>query len=231
MEKNVEHRKVVKCIYSIADGTDMVKKELTEIAEHPALQLAALAIPIVGQYASSILSIWVNDRQQRRLHELFILMKEEMEKLEKTRVDFRYLKSEQFADLMMQIAVESIKSRYREKMQVFCQIMSGAVVFEGKKYRQYCEDYVYVVSDLTPADMTVAAEIFRQQEGMPKVFPKSNPKINELSAAKERGWDTITRKCNLNATRFQLSLVKLERAGLIHELVGYLDNAGRGFMS
>jgi hypothetical protein len=199
-----------------------------KIIEHPAIQTAVLTIPIVGPYVSSILSIWMNDTQQRRLRNFIIEMASEMQTLEESRVDFNYFRSEEFEDLMMLIAERSSKTRHHEKYRMFCQILRSVSTFEGKAYRRYAEDCVDIVSDLSPSDMVLAAKIFEQQETMPKTFPKANPTVNELLEVKDRGWANLQKQCRLSEVALQLSLVKLERQGLIRELVGYLDNAGQG---
>jgi hypothetical protein len=195
---------------------------------NPAFQQAVLMYPEAGPIVHAVLSAANTVLFQTRLTNMIHILNSELQLLDERKIDIPYLETDEFKDLVLQIIQQSIRTRHRERILTFVQILSGSISIDGKKYRSYSEDFVYIISDLTPTDMTIAEHIFMQQKDMHIPTGRYHKYANELKEVKKMGWDNICQECNLDDVSFQLSLIKLSRAGLIRELVGYLDNAGQG---
>jgi len=65
-----------------------------------------------------------------------------------------------------------LKTRYEEKIRLYCKILAGSVSLDNINERSSAEDY-----DLTPGDLRVALEIYRQQEDMPAQFDGENTEL------------------------------------------------------
>jgi hypothetical protein len=83
------------------------------------------------------------------------------------------------------------------------------------------------LSELSPIDLLVGLEIYKQQKYMPEKFDAESNENTELKFIVNNGWHNIRNTCGLDEADLNIALAKLSRAGLIKEIVGmYLNYTG-----
>lgn len=142
-------------------------------------------------------------------------------------VDFEYINGEEFYDTLRRVIEYSIRTRHQEKIRWYCRILIGSALLDNINERQSAEDFLVFLSELTTTDLRVGKEIYEQQKAMPEKFDVNSTNSNELQSILSIGWSGIPEKLGLSEMDFNISLIKLARAGLIKEIVGtYTGYAG-----
>lgn len=130
-----------------------------------------------------------------------------------------YINSEEFYDTIRRVIEYSIRTRDQEKIRWYCRILIGSALLDNIKERHSAEDFLIFLSELKETDLLIGKEIYEQQKDMPEKFDIDSDKT-ELKFIVERKWHEIKTKFGLSEVDFNISLIKLSRAGLIKEIVG-----------
>jgi hypothetical protein len=77
-----------------------------------------------------------------------------------------------------------------------------------------------ILDDLAPKDLIVLKNMYKQQKDMQPYYQPEDNEFNELKTVELAGWNELQQVCNLNDADFKISLIKLSRCGLIHEIIG-----------
>ena len=165
--------------------------------------------------------------QKQRIVDSIILLHEEIDRLDKTKIDTESMKEEWFFDLFYKHLDNSLKTRFRERIRLNCKILAGAVSSDNVHNRQHAEDFLSLVADLTPTDIMLGLKIYGQQKNRPAEFDFNSQDNTELKFIVKSGWHDLQRLSNLGDEEFRLALLKLTNAGLIKEIVGmYMNYTG-----
>lgn len=210
----------------ILKATDDVLEKATKIySSNLDLRNSICQIPIIGYALDAIFIDLGKQYYEKRVIQVIQLLREEMflieESIEESKVDKEFLETEEFFDLVIRIMEYSVKTRQREKVRLNCSILAGSILIENKDLRNSAEDLLILIRDLSPIDLKVAKEIYKQQENKPDKFDdEGNSNFNELHFVDSSGWDKLPGLCKLEVGDFRLALTKLSNAGLIKEIVG-----------
>lgn len=160
------------------------------------------------------------DFQQKRLVQAIQLLHQEMSLIDESKIDKQFLQTEEFIDLIVKAIENSVKTRHKDRVLLNCKILSGSILIENKEIRHSAEDLLVLISDLTPIDLKVAKEIYKQQKDKPEKFDMEEDKNNALFFVRNAGWDNLRQICELDESDFLLSLHKLSNAHLVEQVVG-----------
>lgn len=78
-----------------------------------------------------------------------------MQGVKEDSIDQEFLTSETFIDLVLNAVDTAARTRDREKIRLVAQILRGAIV-EGERGDYSPEEYLHLISDLTPQELKVA---------------------------------------------------------------------------
>jgi hypothetical protein len=202
-----------------------INNALIRYIETPAFRGMVASIPYVGSSIDAILSSSGEIIRQRRIDQTISGLKEEMVGIEEKKIDKKFLESEEFYDIALDVFRYSIRTRHTTKVILYCKILAGSVLLDNSHERHSAEDFLGFISELSPIDIRVAAEIYKQQSRAPEVFDSEEK--TQLKFIVNAGWHNIRKICKLDETDFQIALSKLSRAGLIKEIVGmYIEYTG-----
>jgi hypothetical protein len=196
-----------------------IEKGIEIYNQNVGLRYVINQIPIVGFFIDNFFGKTGAEIQERRLMQTIQFLHELTDKIDKTKVDYDFLESEEFTDLIVKIFQNSVKTRHKDKILLNCKILAGSILTENRDIRHSAEDLLVLVSELSPTDLKIASEIYEQQKDKPAKFDFEKG-YGELNFITEKGWDNVQRFCKLDDSDFRLGLTKLSNAGLIKEVVG-----------
>jgi hypothetical protein len=185
------------------------------------VELRTAIDPALEFVCMSMVSLFREDR----LATYISTLNDEIDNLGKSKIDWEFIKSDEFSDLFVKATDNSLKTRFRERIQLNCKILVGSISVENVRQRNFGEDCLILVADLNPVDIMLGLKIYEQQKERPKEFSLDSSKgQTEFDFVIESGWHKLQDACRLDDVRFQTSLHKLSRAGMIKEVVGMYVN-------
>ena len=150
-----------------------------------------------------------------------------MSQINESIIDLSFLTTEEFYDIFRKTFENCLRTRHNDKIRLNCKILVGSIVLDNKSERHSTEDFLSFISELSPTDLQVGMEIYKQQKDKPDKFDMESDTNTELKFVVNNGWHTIQGICNLSEDNFKISLYKLSRAGLVKEIVGaYVSYSG-----
>jgi hypothetical protein len=190
------------------------------------LRNAINQVPGIGNILDYILVNLGQGFQQRRLIQTMKDLREEMTQINEAMIDQSFLTTEEFCDILRKTIESCLRTRHN-KIRLYCKILAGSVILDNKDERHSVEDFLSFISELSPIDLLVGLEIYKQQKIMPEKFDVESNENTELKFIVNSGWHNICNTCGLNEADLNIALAKLSRAGLIKEIVGmYLNYTG-----
>jgi hypothetical protein len=184
------------------------------------LRQAICYIPGIGIALDSVLRGSGQGFQQRRVFETIQCMYEEMSQINASKIEKSFLDTEEFYDFIMKTIENCSKTRHNDKIRLYCKILVGVVLIDNGNHRHSVEDFLSLLSELSPTDLLVGLQIYRQQKNMPEKFDLDSQENTELEFTVQTGWHEIRNTLEMQDTDFKIALYKLSRAGLIKEIVG-----------
>src|SRR6266511_3100305 len=119
---------------------ESAEKGIQIYSQNFGLRTAINQIPIVGSFIDKLIIDFGRDIQQRRLVELFQLLRQGMTLINESKIDKAFLESEEFVDLIIKTIENSMKTRSREKIWLNCRILTGSILTENTEIRHSSED-------------------------------------------------------------------------------------------
>ena len=100
--------------------------------------------------------------RKQRVIDSIIILHEEIDRLDKTKIDTESLKEEWFFDLFNKTFDNCVNTRFRERIRLNCKIFAGAISLDNVRNRQQAEDFLSFVAELTPTDIMLGLKIYQQ---------------------------------------------------------------------
>jgi hypothetical protein len=189
-------------------------------SQNTALRTAVNLIPGIGPTIDLILSSGGQNIQTRRIVETITDLKNEMNAISESKIDRKFLDTEEFYDYMMRTFERCSRTRHNEKRIFYCKILAHSVSIDNAVERSSTEDFIGFIDELSLTDLKVGMKIYEQQENAPEKFDIDSDENTELKYIVRSGWHDIKNLCQLDEIDFDISLRKLARTGLIKEIVG-----------
>jgi hypothetical protein len=202
-----------------------ITNAIEQSIDNPSIASAILGIPIFGEPIYVALSTMQSQIVQRRIQQLVLSLHEEALLIERNKVDFTFFESEEFYDLIRKVIECTFKTHDNSKIRLYARILTRLPLLDNAKFRHNAEDFLSILLELTPADLLLAREVYKQHEDIAERIHSSE---NESSVELKSG-SKIQSNTGLDETDFELAITKLVRAGLIKEVVttayGYSGDA------
>jgi len=189
--------------------------------KHTGLRMMVAGIPNIGSSLDILFYSKGEKFRQRRVAQLLKYLKTEMKRTHENMVDKKYLKSEECFDLFLKAIDSATKTRHSEKIHLYAKVLRGAVIIQDRQ-EFLPEEYLDILSELSPREIEVARAIYEQQ------FDGPQDDENELGWAERKGWAQLSEQCpSIPKEDLVFILQRLARSGLIREVTGmYWDYGG-----
>lgn len=173
-------------------------------------------IPIVGGSVDLLLTSKWHKISQKRLEIFIEAVTEEFALIEETKVDRQFLETEEFFDLVIKALNLVIKTRSSEKIKLYAKILQGSLTKSNSTF--HAEDYLNVLEELTEKEL-VFAKCFYELKSKNEPYLKDDQ--NDISY-------TSMSFLNVSKEEAQFFFQRLEKVGLVKELVGSFIGYGGG---
>ena len=196
-------------------------QKATEVyARKTILRAIISAIPYIGSSIDVILSTEAQKIIQKRLNFLLEQLKIDILDLKETNIDRKYLQSEEFFDLLIKTLELTAKTRHREKIKIYSKILRNSLI-ENIRERNDPEDYLSALSELSPIEIEMLKAIYNYK------IQDEAPIESADVWKKNCGLDSIIKNWDAGIDDVNYYLKRIERTGLIKEIVGvYFDYIG-----
>lgn len=167
-------------------------------------------VPLIPRVGSSIDMLLTNKAQkfaEERKERLFTELKAEIEKLDEFKIDKEYLQSEELFDILLQAIDKTVRTRSKEKIKLFAKVLKGALLFSGLDKGSRAEEYLNVLSELTINEVRLAKVVFD---------------LKEVDITREEDNELFRRCTFIDKEDFPFYMKRLEKAGLVREMVGMI---------
>ena len=147
---------------------------------------------------------------QERLTHFFKILENEINQLKDNVVDYDYINSEDFYDILIKSIDATVKTRYREKISYYAKILTTSIPIQDR-YNFSPEDYLNILIELTPREFEVARTLYMKE--------------NEVTTIKEGiidGFEKVAEICPfVPAEDINFILIRLMRVGLLCPTSGW----------
>lgn len=185
-------------------------------------------IPDFGPAVQATMTSLEGPILKKRMNCLISSIREEVQHVDRKTIDFTYFQTEEFYDIVRRVLENTVRTRNEVKIRLYARILVRLPILNNASFRPAAEDFLLILLELSPADLSLAREVFRQQRDTPEGFTKIEEQ--ELKVVKESGWDSLPRITRMNESNFTLSVVKLVRAGLLRQVIGtYVSYIGDAY--
>ena len=190
------------------------------------LRAAVAMVPYLGSAIDALITTRGAALTQRRIETLLEELRVAAEHLDDKKVNRDFLASEEFDDLMMRAFRSASETRDRDKIRLYAAILIGAASAELADVDP--ESILAAIAELSPLEITVARELYRQQHGQLSLDASGPDRDLELSEVNERAKDA--RWPARAVPNLSYHLKRIERTGLIAEITGtYWDYTGGAY--
>jgi hypothetical protein len=161
--------------------SESIRRLATSYSENAILRGAVQTIPVVGSIVDGVLASGRSDLVQQRVAALLDDLREEfIWILREEGVDEEFLRSQDYAHLVLLATEQAARSRTREKIRVYARLLARAGTPEAAKKVDRSEELLHSLADLSLTEVKVLIA-FSVQAKHGKVFPASSLVVDGLS--------------------------------------------------
>jgi hypothetical protein len=129
-----------------------VGKILESYSGNTKLRATINLIPYIGGALDVLISSNVQNKTVERIERLFDGLKFKLETIEEKQIDFQYLESEEFYDLLLKAINASVKTRLDDKIMAYSEILKNAIIRNSEETLSH-EDVLDMIEQLTANDV------------------------------------------------------------------------------
>jgi hypothetical protein len=159
-----------------------VEGAIERLNQDPYLLAAITAVPFVGGSITQALTGIGQQIVQERNARLFEQLSEHLATVDEQAIKQGYFETPEGFDLLIKAMDESRRTRSDDKRDLIARILRGALIDGESKYSP--EEYLNLISDLTPQELMVLRSAYRQRPG-----PGMDFRMWCHSAARQAGFD------------------------------------------
>ena len=193
------------------------------------LRVGINAIPFVGGSLDILLSSSGQSFVIKRIETFINELNEQVSQLTEDKINKNFLTTEQGFDLILKAFNSASRTRQQEKLRMYARIVNGTLT-EGKDFEEdEPEMFLRIIEELTVKELRVARCLYELKE--PKE-PKDQQGADDGIDRGNNDADWMSNKYKEFDKGELISIfVRLERTGLIRELVGmYLGYMGGRYL-
>ena len=182
------------------------------------------AIPYVGSSIDLLLSSAGHKFTIKRIEKFIDALKEEISRLKEAQINKDFLNTEEGFDLIIKALNSAARTRHQEKLNLFALIVKSALTKDKFYEEDEPEFFLKIVEELSINEFKVAKYLYELKE-------MKKEKLDENNANKKGMTNdaSVLSQCHPEFDENELvsTFVRLERIGLIKELVGtYVGYSG-----
>lgn len=198
-----------------------VSKALEVYCNNTIFRIMITHIPYVGNYLDLIFSTEGQKIVQRRIMFLLDQLQSEISKIDEQTLNKDFLKSEEFFDLLIKTFEAAVRTRHNEKTKYYAKILRSSIINDNY-FKYEPEEYLEILSELSLQELELVKTIYNSQNAVPQKDGEDT-----LAWANRCGWEDIVQSYSMRKEDIDFLLKRLERSGLIKEVVGmYLGYGG-----
>ena len=190
---------------------------------HP-LRMAISTIPYIGSYLDQYLSGQGQDFAQRRVEYLIEQLQIEMDAVQESLIESGLLNSEEGYDLTQKTFITAARTRQKEKLNLFAKILKGA--FTTKTEIHDPEMYLRIVDELSVREIEVTFLIHRVKVKCDIALKEDTENYEGMSLSDAHVYSYTFPE--FSQDELEYTFPRLERTGLVKELVGSYTGYGGG---
>lgn len=210
---------------------DDIKDKLVQAskvyADQTAVRAAINLIPYVGGSLDILLSSSGQNFVIRRIETFISELNDQIGQLDKSKINREFLEKEEGFDLIVKAFNSASRTRQNEKLKLYAKIIKGALT-EGKEYQEDDPElYLQIIEELSVKELRVAKCLYELKEVKNKNPEQDNPNGKQDGMTNDAWW-LSKQYPEFNKDELVSIFVRLERTGLIKELVGSFIGYGGG---
>ncbi len=210
---------------------DELKNKLIEAskvyADQTVVRAAINAIPYVGSSLDILLSSSGQNFVIRRIETLISELYVQLQQLDNSKINHDFLATEVGFDLVIKAFNSASRTRQNEKLKLYAKILKGALT-DGKEYQEDDPElYLQIIEELSVKELRVARCLFELKE-VKKNRPGQDDTNNNQDGMTNDAWWLSKQYPEFKKDELISIFVRLERTGLIKELVGSYIGYGGG---
>jgi hypothetical protein len=196
-------------------------------ADQTVVRAAINAIPYVGGSLDILLSSSGQNFVIRRIETFISELNDQLGQLDKSKVNHDFLQTEEGFDLVVKAFNSASRTRQNEKLKLYAKIIKGALT-EGKEYQEDDPElYLQIIEELSVNELRVAKCLYELKEVKKKNPEQDNPNGKQDGMTNDAWW-LSKQYPEFDKDELVSIFVRLERTGLIKELVGSFLGYGGG---
>jgi len=183
-----------------------------EAAIYSALGIVLSEVPLLGSAFNELRTYRAQQYMENRLSDLNSDLRRLLEGVKEEAVNQEYLRSEAFFDFIGKAVETVLRTRDREKVAYIASILKGAILSSDQEKHlaeDLAEEYLYLVSDLTPQELRVARTLYNLQKG------QENTDLTQRMEAWKLQTEDLSRAHSLNSSDLFLILNRLTSTGAV----------------
>lgn len=187
-------------------------------------------IPFVGGSIDILLSSSGQKFVIRRIENFINELDKQVRLLGEDKINKEFLSTEQGFDIIIKAFGSASRTRQTQKLNLYARIVRSSLSWGIEFEEDEPEIYLRIVEELSVKELRVAKYLFELKEIRRKNPEWIDPDVDRKDMKNDILW--LSKKYpELNEDELVSSLVRLERTGLIRELVGtYMDYQGGDYL-
>lgn len=174
------------------------------------LKSAFGAVPVVGQALMEVVFDGRSRIKQERINNFFKDSAEEIRRTIEHKIDFEFIKSEEFSDLLEDILHKISSNKSKAKQEHFKRLFLQAV--EGHRPPDMSQTFINILGEITDAELALLAEIYNiYNQGLQ--LQKEGKKVdNTIHLKKDQ-----TGIFGIDRTQYLLMVQSMIRKGILYD--------------
>lgn len=185
------------------------------------------AIPYIGGSIDILLSSSGQSFIQKRIERFIEELNRQVSQLGDNKINKDFLNTEEAFDLIIKAFNAASRTRQQEKLKLYSKIIKGALT-EGREFEEDDpETFLRIIEELTVKELRVARHLYDLKEIGKQNADSDNESKEDEGMSNDAFW--LSKKYpEFNKDELVSMLVRLEKTGLIKELVGTFIGYGGG---
>jgi hypothetical protein len=212
----------------MSDVKDKIIQASKVYGDQTVIRALINAIPYIGSSIDILLSSSGQSFISKRIEKFIEELNRQVLQLSDDKINKDFLNTEEGFDLIVKAFSSASRTRQHEKLKLYSKIVKGALT-EGKEFEEDDpEIYLRIIEELTVKELRVAKHLYELKE-----VKKRNPDTDSNNENEDEGMSSDAFWLSKNYPEFDKDelvsiFVRLEKTGLIKELVGSFLGYGGG---
>lgn len=211
------------CCHQLKMNTDTVKDKIVKAsqvyADQTFLRAGINAIPFVGGSLDVLLASKGQNFVIRRIESFIDELKKEISDLQETQVNKELLETEEGFDLIVKAFNSASRTRQQEKLKLYARIVKSALTDSKEFEEDEPELFLKIIEELSVKELRVAKCLYELKE-IKKQDPEDDNPNGKQDGMTNDAWWLSKHYPEFDKDELISIFVRLERTGLIKELVG-----------